>query len=60
MKKRNLNSKQSNFDRDSDSNSGKKGVAKDKSSKRRLSIYDNYEEEDEEFINYEKFKNRHK
>lgn len=59
MKKQNLNSKQSSFDSDFGSNSGKKVGAKDKSSKRRLSIYD-YEEDDEEFVSYEKFKNRHK
>jgi len=48
---------------DSDDNfgSGKKGaVSKDKSSKRRLSIYDEYEEEDELFPHQEKFKNRRK
>lgn len=41
---------------------GKKGtVAKDKSSKKRLSIYDEYEEEEDEiFPHQEKFKNRRK
>lgn len=41
---------------------GKKGaVSKDKSSKRKLSIYDEYEEEDDEiFPHQEKFKNRRK
>jgi len=40
---------------------GKKGaIAKDKSSKKRLSIYDEYEEEDELFPHQEKFKARRK
>lgn len=60
MKKQNLNSKQSSFENDYDSNHGKKGGAKDKSSKRKLSIYDDYEEDDDEFVSREKFKNRHK
>ena len=60
MKKQNLNSNQSSFDSDFGSNSGKKVGAKDKSSKRRLSIYDDYEEDDEEIVSYEKFKSRHK
>ncbi len=60
MKKQNLNSKQSSFDSDFGSNAGKKVAGKNKSSKRKLSIYDDYEEDDEEFVSYEKFKNRHK
>jgi hypothetical protein len=40
---------------------GKKGaIAKDKFSKKRLSIYDEYEEEDELLQHQEKFKNRRK
>ena len=40
---------------------GKKGVvAKDKSSKKRLSIYDEYEEEEDIFLYQEKFKGRRK
>lgn len=59
MKKISLKKNYSDFD---DSFSlGKKGaVAKDKSSKKRLSIYDEYEEEDEAVQHQEKFKNRRK
>jgi hypothetical protein len=59
MKKISLKKNYSDFD---DSFSlGKKGaVAKDKSSKKRLSIYDEYEEEDESVQHQEKFKNRRK
>ena len=61
MKKQNLNSKQSSFENDFSNNEGKKVAgAKDKSSKRKLSIYDDYEENDDEFVIREKFKNRHK
>ncbi len=48
---------------DFDDNFGpvKKGaISKDKSSKKRLSIYDEYEEEDDLFPHQEKFKNRRK
>lgn len=49
-------------DSDDSFGSGKKGaVSKDKSSKRKLSIYDEYEEEDDELLPHqEKFKNRRK
>jgi hypothetical protein len=60
MKKNTLKKNHSDFD---DSFSlGKKGaIAKDKSSKKRLSIYDEYaEEEDELFPHQEKFKSRRK
>lgn len=60
MKKISLKKNYSDFD---DSFSlGKKGaVAKDKSSKKRLSIYDEYEEEEDEAVQHqEKFKNRRK
>lgn len=59
MKRQNLNNKQSGFENDYSSNLSKK-IGKDKSSKRRLSIYDDYEEDDDEFVSREKFKNRHK
>jgi hypothetical protein len=59
MKKNNLRRNHSDFDGSYES--GKKGSAsKDKSSKKRLSIYDEYEEEDDLFLNQEKFKNRRK
>lgn len=59
MKKNSLKKNHTDFD---DSFSlGKKGaIAKDKSSKKRLSIYDEYEEEDELFPHQEKFKGRRK
>ena len=60
MKKKHFKGKSSEYDSDSGSALGKKGSGKDKSSKRRLSIYDDYEEDDEEFMIREKFKNRHK
>jgi len=58
MKKKISKSKSSNFDGDFDFGHGKKGSGKDKSSKKRLSIYDDYEEDDEIFSSREKFKNR--
>jgi hypothetical protein len=59
MKKNSVKKDYSDFD---DSfGLGKKGaIAKDKSSKKRLSIYDEYEEEDELLQHQEKFKNRRK
>ena len=60
MKKKNLKRNQKGFDDESKFSSGKNSVPKDKSSKRRLSIYDDYEEDDDEFISYEKFKKKHK
>lgn len=60
MKRQNLNNKQSGFESDYGSNPGRKVPGKDKSSKKRLSIYDDYEEDDDEFVSREKFKNRHK
>jgi len=59
MKKNSVKKNYSDFD---DSfGSGKKGtVAKDKSSKKRLSIYDEYEEEEDIFPHQEKFKGRRK
>ena len=60
MKKKNLK-RSHGFEDDSDFYSGAKGAgAKNKGSKKRLSIYDDYEEDDEEFIAREKFKKRHK
>lgn len=60
MKKKHFKGKSSDYDSDSGSGFSKKVSGKDKSSKRRLSIYDDYEEDDEEFMTREKFKNRHK
>jgi hypothetical protein len=59
MKKNSVKKNHSDFD---DSFSlGKKGaIAKDKSLKKRLSIYDEYEEEEELFPHQEKFKARRK
>ncbi len=59
MKKSSLKKHHSDFD----DNFGpvKKGVtAKDKTSKKRLSIYDEYEEEEDLFPHQEKFKGRRK
>lgn len=59
MKKNSLKKNHSDFD--DNFSLGKKGaVGKDKSSKKRLSIYDEYEEEDELFPHQEKFKGRRK
>lgn len=58
MKKKFSKNRSSNFDNDFDY--GKKGGGKDKSSKRRLSIYDDYEEDDDVYSGREKFKNRNK
>lgn len=61
MKKKHLKSKPSGFEGDYGSNNlNKKVSGKDKSSKKRLSIYDDYEEDDDVFVMREKFKNRHK
>ena len=57
MKKKFSKSKP-NFEGDYDFNRGKKGSVKDKSSKKRLSIYDDYEEDDDIFSSREKFKSR--
>lgn len=59
MKKKNLNRNYKGFDDESNFNSGKASMPKGKDSKRKFSIYDDYEDEDE-FISYEKFKKRHK
>ena len=59
MKKSNL--KKNHFDFDDNFEPVKKGSGhKDKSSKKRLSIYDEYEEEDDFFPHQEKFKGRRK
>lgn len=61
MKRNNEKRNQSGFESDHESHQGKKRVGqKDKSSKRRLSIYDDYEEDDSDYVANEKFKNRHK
>ena len=59
MKKKHFKGKSSDFDSDY-ANLNKKVSGKDKSSKKRLSIYDDYEEDEDEFIPKEKFKQRHK
>jgi hypothetical protein len=56
MKKNSIRKNHSDFNDSYES--GKKGSSKDKGSKKRLSIYDEYEEEDDSFQNQEKFKNR--
>lgn len=59
MKKTNFKSNHSEFDIDYDSAPGKKvSRAKGKSSKRKLSIYDEYEDVDDMYVIHEKFKNR--
>lgn len=59
MKKMNLKRGRRGFEDDYDFNSGNKSSgAKNKGSKKRLSIYEDYEEDDEEFIVREKFKKR--
>lgn len=59
MKKNSL--KKNYSDSDDNFSLGKKsGVTKDKSSKRRLSIYDEYEDDDDFLPHQEKFKNRRK
>ncbi len=60
MKKKHLKSKPSGSEGDYGSNLSKKVSGKDKSSKKRLSIYDDYEEDDDVFVMREKFKSRHK
>ena len=58
MKKQTFKRNPSDFD---DSyNSGKGSVHKDKSSKKRLSIYDEYEDDEDDFMSQEKFKHRRK
>lgn len=59
MKKKFPKSK-TNFDGDFDFGRNKKGSGKDKSSKKRLSIYDDYEDEIDLYSSQVKFKNRNK
>jgi hypothetical protein len=59
MKKNNLRRNHSDFNDSYESGKIGSGL-KDKSSKKRLSIYDEYEEEDDLFQGHEKFKNRRK
>jgi hypothetical protein len=57
MKKNSIRKNHSDFDDSYES--GKNGAAsRNKGSKKRLSIYDEYEEEDDLFQNQEKFKHR--
>jgi hypothetical protein len=59
MKKNSL--KKNYSDSDDNFSQGKmSAVTKDKSSKRRLSIYDEYEDDDDFLPHQEKFKNRRK
>ncbi len=60
MKKKFSKGRLSDFDGDSNLNHAKKGSGKDKISKKRLSIYDDYEEDDDIYSSHEKFKTRHK
>ena len=61
MKNKNLKRNHRGFEDESNFGSGNKGsVAKSKASKKRLSIYDDYEDDDDEFVSYEKFKKKHK
>ena len=59
MKKKFSKGRSSDFDGDFDYH-GKKSGGKDKGSKKRLSIYDDYEDDDDMYSNREKFKSRHK
>jgi len=59
MKNKNLKRGHS-FEDDYDFNSKKGLGAKDKGSKKRLSIYEDYEEDEDEFTVHEKFKKKHK
>lgn len=60
MKKQNLKRGHESIESDN-FNPGKKASAgKDKSSKRKLSIYDEYEDVDDSYVPYEKFKGRRK
>ncbi len=43
-----------------DDNSPKGSVGKNKSSKKRLSIYEDFEDDDDDYIVHEKFKKKHK
>ncbi len=56
--KKNLKKNSSHFEDDNFYSAKKGSVAKNKSSKKRLSIYDEYEDEDEDFMTREKFKKR--
>jgi hypothetical protein len=59
MKKSSLKKNHSDFD--DNFGAAKKGIiGKDKSSKKRLSIYNEYEEEEDLFPHQEKFKGRRK
>ncbi|PIF02123.1 MAG: hypothetical protein CR996_01560 [Draconibacterium sp.] len=61
MKKKYYKSKSSDFDRDFGYNQTKKaGRIKDRSSKRKLSIYDDYDNNDDLYAGREKFKSRNK
>ena len=57
MKKK-ISKSKPGFDNDFDFGRNKKGSGKDKSSKKRLSIYDDYEDDDDLYSSREKFKSR--
>ena len=61
MKKKNLKRGNHRFEDESDFNSSRTGVnSKSKSSKKRLSIYEDFEEDDDEFQSREKFRKKRK
>ncbi|MBN1984782.1 MAG: hypothetical protein JW761_00695 [Prolixibacteraceae bacterium] len=61
MKKKNLKRSNHRFEDETNFNSIKKAVgSKDKSSKKRLSIYEDFEEDEEDFLHYEKFRKKRK
>lgn len=61
MKKKNVKGGSHRFDDETDFNSNRKGVSsKSKGSKKRLSIYEDFDEEEDDFSNYEKFKKKRK
>ena len=61
MKKKMLKNKASGFESDSELNGSRKiPSVKNKHSKRKLSIYDEYEDLDDSYEHLEKFNHRHK
>ena len=61
MKNKNLKRSNHRFEDENDFNSKRKGAGpKNKGSKKRLSIYEDFEDEEDDFMNYEKFKKKRK
>lgn len=62
MKKKNLKRSNHRFEDETGFNSTRKGAVpkNNKGSKKRLSIYEDFEDEDDDFMNYEKFKKKRK